>query len=38
MKKQEQHKPTDTIKIVKVFDRKTVFLFQDMFPVIARYM
>ncbi len=38
MKKQEQHKPTDTIKIVKVFDRKTVLLFQDMFPVIARYI
>ena len=37
-KKQEQHKPTDTIKIVKVFDRKTVLLFQDMFPVIARYI
>lgn len=37
-KKQEQHKPTDTIRIVKVFDRKTVLLFQDMFPVIARYI
>lgn len=37
-KKQEQHKPTDTIKIVKVFGRKTVLLFQDMFPVIARYI
>ena len=23
-KKKEQHKPTDTIKIVKIFDRKTV--------------
>lgn len=38
MKKQEQHKPTDTIKIVKIFDRKTVLLFQDMFLVIARYI
>lgn len=38
MKKQERHKPTDTIKIVKIFDRKTVLLFQDMFPVIARYI
>lgn len=37
-KKQEQHKPTDTIKIVKIFNRKTVLLFQDMFPVIARYI
>ncbi len=37
-KKHEQHKPTDTIKIVKVFDRKTVLLFQDMFPVITRYI
>ena len=37
-KKQEQHKPTDTIKIVKVFDRKTVLLFQDMFPVTAKYI
>lgn len=38
LKKQEQYKPTDTIKIVKVFDHKTVLLFQDMFPVIARYI
>lgn len=37
-KKQEQHKPTDTIKIVKIFDQKTVLLFQDMFPVIAAYI
>lgn len=37
-KKREQHKPTDTIKIVKIFDRKTVLLFQDMFPVVARYI
>lgn len=38
LKKQEQHKPTDTIKIVKIFDRKTVLLFQDMFPVTAKYI
>ena len=37
-KKKEQHKPTDTIKIVKIFDRKTVLLFQDMFPATARYI
>lgn len=36
--KQALHKPTDTIKIVKIFDRKTVLLFQDMFPVIANYI
>lgn len=38
LKKQEQHKPTDTIKIVKIFDRKTALLFQDMFPVTAEYI
>lgn len=37
-KKQEQHKPTDTIKIVKIFDQKTVLLFQDMFPITAAYI
>ena len=37
-KKQEQHKPTDTIKFVRVFDCKTVLLFQDMFPVTAKYI
>lgn len=37
-KKQEEHKPTDAIKIVKIFDQKTVLLFQDMFPVIAAYI
>lgn len=36
--KQEQHKPTDTIKIIKIFDNKTALLFQDMFPVTARYI
>lgn len=37
-KKKEQHKPTDTIKIIKIFDRKTVLLFQDMFPIAAKYI
>lgn len=37
-KKQEQHKPTDTIKIVKLFGKKTVLLFQDMFPITSRYI
>lgn len=38
LKKQAQHKPTDTIKIVKIFNRKAVLLFQDMFPVTAEYI
>ena len=37
-KKQEQHKPTDTIKMVKVFNHKVALLYQDMFPVIERYI
>jgi hypothetical protein len=37
-KKQEQHKPTDTIKIVKIQDQKTALLFQDMFPTTASYI
>lgn len=37
-KKRELHKPTDTIKIVKIFDKKTALLFQDMFPVTAGYI
>lgn len=37
-KKQEQHKPTGAIKIVKIFGRKTVLLFQDMFPIIVSYI
>ena len=37
-KEKEQHKPTDTIKIVKIFDRKTALFFQDMFPATARYI
>ncbi|MBD5547046.1 MAG: hypothetical protein HDQ97_06560 [Lachnospiraceae bacterium] len=37
-KKQEQHKPTDTIKIINIFNRKAVLLFQDMFPVTVKYI
>ncbi|HJC04979.1 MAG TPA: hypothetical protein H9704_02300 [Candidatus Enterocloster excrementipullorum] len=37
-KKREQHKPTDTIKIVRIFGRETVLLFQGMFPVIDKYI
>jgi hypothetical protein len=37
-KKKDQHKPTDTIKIVKIQDQKTVLLFQDMFPATADYI
>lgn len=36
--KREQHKPTDTIKIVKIQDKKTALLFQDMFPMIDSYI
>lgn len=38
LKKQAQHKPTDTIKIIKIFDRKTALLFQDMFPCAEKYL
>ena len=37
-KKREQHKPTDTIQIIKLLDKKTVLLFQDMFPVREEYI
>ena len=36
--KQKNHKPTDSIKIVMIQDKKTVLLFQDMFPTCARYI
>lgn len=36
--KREQHKPTDTIKIVTIQDRKTALLFQDMFPIRDTYI
>lgn len=37
-KKKEQHKPTDSIQIVKIFDTKSVLLFQDMFPITEHYL
>lgn len=37
-KKKAQHKPTDAVKIIKIFDRKTVLLFQDMFPITTKYI
>lgn len=37
-KKQELHKPTDTIQIIKLFNKKAVLLFQDMFPVTRKYI
>ncbi len=37
-KKKEQHKPTDTIKIVKIFDRETVLLFQDSQTLIMKLL
>ncbi|MCI9144106.1 MAG: hypothetical protein HFH87_16060 [Lachnospiraceae bacterium] len=36
--KQAHHKPADTIKIIKIFDKKTALLFQDMFPVTEHYI
>jgi hypothetical protein len=36
--KKDRHKPTDTIKIVKIQDQKTVLLFQDMFPSTETYI
>lgn len=36
--KKAKGKPTDTVKIVKIFDNKTVLLFQDMFPVAEKYI
>lgn len=37
-KKKEEHKPTDSIKIIKIFGKKTAILFQDMFPIIEPYI
>lgn len=37
-KKREQHKPTDTIQIIKLLDKKAVLLFQDMFPVTEEFI
>lgn len=36
--KQAKGKRTDTIKIITLFDKKSVLLFQDMFPVIGKYI
>lgn len=36
--KKSAHKPVDTLKIVVIQDKKTVLLFQDMFPVIDKYI
>lgn len=37
-KKKEKHKPVDAIKIITLFDDKTVLLFQDMFPIAEKYI
>lgn len=37
-KKRARNKPTDAIQIVKIFDKKTVLLFQDMFPATLYYI
>lgn len=37
-KKKAKHKPVDAIKIITLFDDKTVLLFQDMFPVAEQYI
>lgn len=37
-KKRASNKPTDTIKIVKIQGKKNALLFQDMFPVIEKYL
>ena len=36
--KRAKHKPTDAIKIVKIQDQKRALLFQDMFPVLDKYI
>lgn len=36
--KKAHGKPTDIIKIVKIFDRKHALLFQDMFPILDKYI
>ena len=36
--KQKNNKPTDSIKIIKIQDKKTVLLFQDMFPISANFI
>ena len=36
--KQKSRKPTDSIKVVKIQNKKAVLLFQDMFPTCDRYI
>ena len=36
--KQENRKPTDSIKIVTIQNKKCVLLFQDMFPICKKYI
>ena len=36
--KRLKHKPTDSICIVKIFGHKSALLFQDMFPVLPKYI
>lgn len=36
--KKALHKPTDTLKIVTIQGRKSALLFQDMFPIIEKYI
>lgn len=36
--KQANHKPTDSICIIKIFGHKSVLLFQDMFPILPKYI
>ena len=38
LQKQKNSKPTDSIKIVMIQDKKRVLLFQDMFPIRASYI
>jgi len=36
--KKQNHKPTDSIKIVELQGNKAVLLFQDMFPIAEKYV
>jgi hypothetical protein len=37
-KKQEKHKPHNHIQIVKVMGKEQAFLYQDMFPILPKYI
>jgi hypothetical protein len=37
-RKRKSNRPTNTIKIITVQNAKTVLLFQDMFPVVPKYI